>query len=153
MLPKTSQHHYITGTTALNVPLPEEGYGDWHFNEAFYGRGSHSPKIFMAGKGEKWNSDVIFGDWGIYECSEKLRGLGLPVPLNEKVFVASHYRAVLDMLFRCIKQGNYPHHLDLDQWFDTEEQKAILKSHVQKMKAYLSIDEWNRVEQWLISFN
>jgi hypothetical protein len=148
-LPETSKHHYITGTTALNVPFPEEGYGDWHFIEAFHGRGAKTPKIFLAGDGEKWNTNAIFGNFGIYECSEKLRKLGIDVPAGKKIYVAGHYRAVLDMLYRTIKQGYYPSHLDIDQWFDNENQKKILIQKIKEMKNHLSQTEWSLVEQWL----
>ena len=104
MIPETSLRHYITGITALNIPLPEEGYGDWHFIEAFYGRGQRTPKIFVAGDKEEWNTHAIFGDFGIYECAEKLKKLGVEIPVGKKVYVAGHYRAVLDMLYRCVKK-------------------------------------------------
>jgi hypothetical protein len=98
--PETSMRHYLTGTTALNIPLPEEGNGDWHFIEAFYGRHHRAPKIFTAGEGEAWNTNSIFGNFGIYECSTTLRKSGLNIPQNQKIYTAGHYRAVLDMLYR-----------------------------------------------------
>lgn len=148
-LPKTSKRHYITGMTALNIPLPEEGYGDWHFIEAFYGRGSRSPKMFLAGEGEEWSTQSIFGEFGIYECSEKLKKMGIVVPSGQKVYVAGHYRAVLDMLYRSVKRGRYPHHLDIEHWFDNEEQKKALAGKVKEMKGHLTPNEWSIIEQWL----
>ena len=148
-LPETSPRHYITGITALNVPLPEEGYGNWHFTEAFYGRGERAPKIFVAGDKEEWNTHAIFGDFGIYECAEKLKKLGVEVPAGQKVYVAGHYRAVLDMLYRCVKKEQFPHHLTIDAWFDSEEQKQVLLAKVKQMKNHLSSKEWHRVEEWL----
>lgn len=147
--PKTTPNHYLTGTTALNIPFPEEGYGDWHFIEAFYGRDDKQPKLFVAGEGEDWNTNKIFGNFGVNECSELLRKLGLAIPRGEKVYSAGHYRAVLDMLYRCVKKGYYPHHIDLDQWFDTQEQKNTLFKQAKIMRNYLNKDEWNIVEKWI----
>jgi hypothetical protein len=151
ILTQTSTQRYITGTTALNVPLAEEGHGDWHFIEAFYGRGSRPPKIFIAGEGEEWDTNFIFGNFGIYECSEKLRELGIKIPTGKKVYIAGHYRAVLDMLYRCVSNGNYPHHLDIDQWFDNENQKKFLISKIKEMQPYLTKEKWRLVEQWLLT--
>ncbi len=133
MLPKTSPQHYLTGMTALNIPCPDEGYGDWHFYEAFFGRGDIQPKVFVAGEDTELNTLPLFGDFGIHECGEILREKGVPLPANEKVFAAGHYRAVLDMLYRCLSQEHYPYHIDIDEWFDTSEQRLELIKKIETL--------------------
>ncbi len=153
LLSHTSKKHYLTGKTALNIPLANEGYGDWHFTEAFLGRDKRSPKIFLGGEGENWNTNNIFDDFDIYECSAILRNMGLTIPNDQKVYTAGHYRAVLDMLYGCVKNSQYPSHLDIDQWFDNEEQKQILVTKINEMKNHLNSAEWNIVKAWLNTIN
>src|SRR4051812_23600347 len=106
-MPVTTPKHYITGMTALNIPDPQSKGGDWHFHEAFYGRGTLPPKIFLAGEGEEWNTNTVLADFGIHECSAVLRRLGLDISQSQRVYAANHLRAILDMLYRCIKRKNY----------------------------------------------
>lgn len=150
-LPYTTRSHYITGKTALNIPAPENTGGDWHFREAFFGRGERKPRIFIAGEGEDWNTNAIWGNYGIHECSQVLKYYGLPILPEQKVYAANHYRAVLDMLYRCVKRSDYPDHLCLDDWFDNKEQKEPFIKLVKQLQPYLSIDEWQLVETWLKS--
>jgi hypothetical protein len=152
MLPKTSLDHYITGITALNIPMPDEGYGDWHFHEAFYGRGNILPKIFMAGTGEECDTNAIFGDNGVYSCEEQLKEIGISIT-EEKVYAAGHYRAVLDMLYGCLKRGNYPYHIDLSAWFDTPEQINVVLTKAKEMRPFLKFQEMGNLDKWLQSQN
>ncbi|MFT3742287.1 MAG: hypothetical protein QM752_06435 [Gammaproteobacteria bacterium] len=150
MLPHTTPKHYITGMTALNIPELEGSYGDWHFQEAFIGRRNLKPKIFLAGEGETWNTNPILADFGIYECSDILRQCGIEIPLNEKVYAANHYRAIIDMLYKSVKQKNYPYHLDLDSWTDNPKQKTLLTKLIRSLKPYVSSDEWQILKKWLL---
>lgn len=150
LLPDTSRSLYLTGMTALNIPSPNGTGGDWHFNEAFYGRGSIKPKIFLAGEGEALNTNDILHDFGIYECSSILRKAGIPIAKQEKVYAANHYRAVLDMLYRCVRLlKSYPSHLDIDDWLDDEQQKKNLLEYVHLLKPYLETTEWEMIQSWL----
>ncbi|NNM60018.1 MAG: hypothetical protein HKM04_09420 [Legionellales bacterium] len=150
MLPKTSPQHYLTGMTALNIPCPDEGYGDWHFYEAFFGRGDIQPKIFVAGKGEKWNTLPLFGDFGIYECSHILREHGVPLAENEKVYAAGHYRAALDMLYDCLLDNQYPYHIDLADWFDNQTQiNRVLEKAEAELIPVLNTEQQEILKEWM----
>ena len=148
MLPHTTPQHYITGKTALNIPS-KEGTGDWHFQESFYGRGNLKPKISLAGEGEPLDTNPILADFGIYECSSTLREWGLPISDEEKVYAANHYRAMLDMLYRCAKKNIYPHHLDIDEWFNTPEEISFLLEAINRMEAKLPNTERQVIEKWI----
>ncbi len=152
MLPETSPKHYISGLTALNVPFPEEGNGDWHFHEAFFGRGNRKPKITLAGEGESVNTNPLLGTEGIYECADKLKQLGVePIP-HQKVYVAGHYRAILDMLYKALQRGCFPSHLDILGWFETEAQLQTLKQKTQLLMPYLNTEAKELLNQWLETF-
>jgi hypothetical protein len=150
-IPITTLKHYITGMTALNIPDPESTGGDWHFQEAFYGRGTLPPKIFLAGEGEEWNTNKVLADFGIHECSKVLRRLGLDIPANQLVYAANYLRAIIDMLYRCIKRKDYPYHLTIDEWLHSHNEKAQLITIIQGLQPYLEIDEWQIVQHWLAS--
>lgn len=148
-MPATTLKHYITGMTALNIPDPESTGGDWHFQEAFFGRGNLPPKIFMAGEGEEWNTNKILADFGVHECSAILRRSGLNIPENQQVYAANHLRAILDMLYRCVKHKNYPYHLEVDEWIDSKHEKVQLINSIKRLQSYLEDDEWQIVQRWL----
>jgi hypothetical protein len=120
--PYTSPTRYLTGMTALNIPAPENTGGDWHFSGAF--RSSSFPEnLKLAGEGLEWNTNALFGEYGIHECSDILRSRGISIPDGVQIFSANHYRAILDMLYRSVSSGHIPQHLAIGDWLDTEEQK------------------------------
>lgn len=148
-LPDTTPERYLTGMTALNIPAPDSSGGDWHFFEAFYGRGDRKPKIFVAGLGEDLNTNAIWGSEGIYECSALLRKAGLTIPANRKIFAANHFRAVVDMLYQCVTNDWPPHHLIINDWFNNENEIKQLMGMVMCLKPYLNTAQWQLVLDWL----
>lgn len=150
-LPDTNKKHYLTGMTALNIPSPDGTSGDWHFHEAFYGRGERKPKIFLAGEGESLNTNDILNDFGIYECSDILRKMGIIIPEGKKIYTANHYRAILDMLYRCVKiLKSSPSYLEIGDWLDNEQQQKILLENLPKLKPSLDDKEWKIIQNWLL---
>ena len=123
--PYTSPTRYLTGMTALNIPAPENTGGDWHFSGAF--RSSSFPEnLKLAGEGLEWNTNALFGEYGIHECSDILRSRGIFIPEGVHVFSANHYRAILDMLYRSVSSGNIPQYLIIGDWLDTDEHQKTL---------------------------
>lgn len=123
--PETSPRRYVTGMAALNIPSPENTGGDWHFWGTFQSP-SFPNNIGFAGEGLEWNTNALFGDYGIHECSDILRSRGVFVPEGVHIFSANHYRAILDMLYHSVAKGQVPRYLAIDDWLDTEEQKRVL---------------------------
>lgn len=121
--PETSRSRYLTGMAALNIPAPENTSGDWHFLDTF--RSPEFPaNLELAGEGLEWNTNAVFGEYGIHECSETLRqDGGLNIPAGFPVFSANHYRAILDMLYRSFSKGAVPAELPIDDWLTTEEHR------------------------------
>ena len=118
--PYTSPTRYLTGMVALNIPAPEKTGGDWHFWGIF-----DSPRfpdnLTLAGEGLEWNTNALFGEYGIHECSDILRGRRISIPDGVQVFSANHYRAILDMLYRSVSSGRIPAHLEIEGWLDSAE--------------------------------
>ena len=125
VFPKTSPGRYVTGMVALNIPAPEKTGGDWHFWGIF-----DSPRfpdnLPLAGEGLEWNTNALFGDYGIHECSEELRRRGVIIPDGMPVYSANHYRAILDMLYHSVSSGNIPQYLIIGDWLDTDEHQKTL---------------------------
>jgi len=147
-IPTTSPTEYITGKAALNVPNPDGSFADWHFDEVFLsGRG----KIRIAGKDTE-PTFAMLGSYGIRECSATLRRFGVDVPETEKVYTANHVRAILDMVLTSLYKKKLPAHVVTDEFIDSENELAELKSKVQELKQKISdtttlalLTEWEAV--------
>lgn len=148
-LPKTTATCYLTGMTALNIPAPEGATGDWHFEESFFGRNGRAPKIFVAGEGRALNTNPIWGDLGIYDCSSILRAKGIVIAAEEKVYAANHGRAILDLLYRALKNLEYPHHIAVDDWLDIAAEKKQLYDSFPMLNSFLKEDEKIILNSWL----
>ncbi len=148
VFPETSPTRYLTGMTALNIPAPENTGGDWHFSGTF--RSPVFPEnLDFAGEGLEWNTNALFGEYGIHECSNILRSRGISIPDGVQVFSANHYRAILDMLYRSVSSGHIPQHLAIDDWLDTEEHKSVLFSLLDQFSHRFSPTEQRLIDSWI----
>ena len=149
MLPKTTATRYLTGMTALNIPAPEGTTGDWHFEESFWGRKGRAPKFFVAGEGTELNTNSIWGVLGIYDCSSILHAKGIAIAAEEKVYAANHCRAILDLLYRALKNLEYPHHIAIDDWLDIAVEKRRLYDSLPMLNGFLKEDEKIILNSWI----
>jgi len=150
-IPRTSSKTYITGMYALNVPAPEGTSGDWH-DVFFWREGIDEPCVVdLAGDGMDWNTNSIFGNYGIYEGKDRLLRKGLTVSDDiAEVYLANHFRAILDLLWHSLRKYEVVLNLTgaTDDWLDTPEQKelllskALLLSGVFTGRAKRSLDAW-----------
>jgi hypothetical protein len=133
-LPHTSEQNYITGKAALNVPNEDGSFADWHFDEVFLsGRG----KIRIAGQ-DTPETATLLGNYGIRECGGVLRRFGVSLPTNDKVYAASHIRAILDMVLYSIANQRPPEHVTVHDMLDTSEDVAELQTQVNHLKQKLT---------------
>jgi len=147
-MPETSLTRYVTGMAALNIPAPENTGGDWHFGGTF--RSPYFPEnIGLAGEGLEWNTNALFGDYGIHECSEELRQRGIIIPDGMPVYSANHYRAILDMLYHSVSSGRIPQHLAIGDWLDTEEHKSTFFCLLDRFSHRFSPTEQRLIESWI----
>lgn len=135
---------------ALNIPAPERTGGDWHFWGIF-----DSPRfpdnLALAGEGLEWDTNSVFGDYGIHECSEELRRRGIIIPEGTRVYSANHFRAILDMLYRSVSSGRIPRHLEIEGWLDSDEQKKTLFELLNRFLPKFSYSEKELVFSWIRS--
>jgi hypothetical protein len=128
-IPTTSPAVYLTGMAALNIPAPEGTGGDWHRTSIF-----GNPKLRLPVAGDVPNALVdtnpILGSYGIHECSDELRAMGVPIPSGQKVYCANHIRAILDLVIHA-SDGQRPlNFLQAGDFLDNEEQMHLLKEGV-----------------------
>lgn len=127
-IPRTRRDLYITGYYALNVRAPEGTTGDWH-NPFRYKNPERPPKVSLAGEGLDWNTNPFLVDWGIYEGKNTFLRMKLHMdPDIKEVYIANHFRAILDLLYRDIKvtgRGDTLKYATSD-WLDTQGQKDLL---------------------------
>jgi hypothetical protein len=144
-----SEERYISGIHALNLTPPENTSGDWHFSNVFYHE-KNNVVITLAGNGENINSNLIFGNYGIYDCTETLKKRGLKANGNVS-YAANHFRAILDLLYERIKEGKYPSYLQgmSEDFLDTESEKEILLEKAEMMLPFLSLEEQEILLKWI----
>lgn len=148
LMPETSPRRYMTGMAALNIPAPENTGGDWHFGGTFRSP-SFPNNINLAGEGLDWNTNALFGEYGIHECSYILRSRGVFIPEGVQVFSANHYRAILDMLYRSVSSGSIPEHLAIGDWLDTEEHKRVFFCLLDRFSHRFLPDEQRLIASWI----
>jgi hypothetical protein len=141
---------YITGKEALNLEPPEGTSGDWHFSSVFFDVSDSTRVVSRAGDGETVNTNHIYGQYGIYECSSVLRKYGLSFN-GEKAYAANHFRAILDMLYKSLKKHGEIVALKgaTEDWFDSDEQKRLLLDKAEEMIPHLSEREQLELRNWI----
>lgn len=143
----TSQDHYITGLSALNIPCEEEGTGDWHFRNHYFPNESGMPKQLLAGK-DYLSTNEWLGNEGIYDCYPILKDWGVDVK-PRKIFAANHYRAVVDMVFHHLKSGgNIKKTISLNDWLPEAPEKQSVYQLLDRLKPAFTREEWLMLDSW-----
>ena len=146
-IPKTSKTQYITGSAALNIPDETGDAADWHFFEHFLNV-NNLPTIHVSGV-NFMSTHQMLGDYGIYECSETLKRMGVP-NISEPVFAANAVRAVIDIALRHIyERGGIPEHIAPDEYLDDSAQFDALKSQAERACGRLSQQQADLLRDWI----
>ena len=130
-IPATSAEQYVSGRYALNIP--GETSGDWHFTGVWF---SAAPAtVDLWGKGQKYDTVSIFGKFGIADRKADVKKTGLKSDYP-KVYIADHYRAILDLAIAGAISGN----MSLvkgatTDYLDTKEQKEYVLAEAEKALA------------------
>lgn len=147
-IPTTTPQRYITSTAALNIPAPEGTMGDWRFNWLVF---NDDTMLHLGGDGSEFvNTNPIYGNYGIHECSEELKERGVKnVP--EKVYSANHYRATLDLLYKKLQKNLLiePYPIWVKDWFGREEQCLFLFEKALDMMPFLNAQQQESLSRWL----
>ena len=128
-IPATTPERYISYKHALNLRLPGEDTGDWHFDSAFFG-GEGDRRAPLAGVGEAVNTVLALGSHGVRDMGDVLARQGVREP-NGPVYVADHYRAIADLAMLELSIGRIPSIATpraINSWLDTEDQIATLRN-------------------------
>lgn len=150
-IPPTSRQRYISGLYALNLPAPEGTSGDWH--DVFYSAPSARRTRQIQLGGSDWvNTNHIYNDFGIYEGRETVlaKGLELPEGMTE-VWVANHFRATLDLIYRSLQKFDDVFGLEsaTTDWLDTPEQQQYELELAGMMLPHLSEERQVKLAAWI----
>jgi hypothetical protein len=121
----TTTERYITFFYALNLRLPDEDTGDWHFLAESY----RSGEVSMAGPGECVNTMPALGELGVRNMAKVLACHGIGDGC-EAIFAANHYRAIADMAAEDFLTGGEAKRVtprEINSWLDTEDQIEVLR--------------------------
>ena len=150
-IPATTPERYITGIYALNVQAPERTSGDWH--DVFHwqdGRG-RPRQVTLAGDAEI-DTTPIYGDLGIYEGRDRLVARGLEVPADmEQVYLANHFRAILDLLYRSLTRWGQVLNLTdaTTDWLDTRQQGEFVLEQATKLEPHFPPAVQDELRRWI----
>jgi hypothetical protein len=152
LIPQTSSQLYISGLYALN--LPGETSGDWHFSSVWFS--DKEEVVPLAGGAKETDTHSIFGNLGVIDGTAVVGSAKLDNCGQKRIFVANHYRAILDLMVVGARRG-YMGIVDgaTREYLDTEEQKAFI---LDKAKLALSSDaltsqEKERINGWIAKEN
>ncbi|MBL1321975.1 MAG: hypothetical protein COA63_013100 [Methylophaga sp.] len=146
MVMDTSQENYLTGITALNIPI-DECTGDWHFSACFVVRGDAKPPQQRAGI-ELLSTSKWLGRKGIYDCYSVLVEHGLKEKVRH-IYAADHYRAIADMVYYKVKNGRSINRtISLNDWLPEPHEKERLYQMIDLLKPAMNNEEWGIIEKW-----
>jgi len=146
---------YITGKYALNIHHPQdinEPTGDWH---GYIWDGINKlpdNKVTYAGNGFKINTFHIWDDFGIYDDTDNLRKMGISL-IEERVYVADYYRAILDLIYLNLFTFNNLVGLNYITYdhLDNNKQVMIVLKEIGKLKNHVNNDQLNILKKWVNS--
>jgi len=151
-IPPTDRQHYITGIYALNVHAPDgsDTSGDWH--DVFHWREGldYPAEVWVAGHEPSSDTNPIYGDMGVYEGKDRLASLEIDPAIHE-VWIADHFRAILDMLYRSLKRYDAVYNLNgaTEDWLDTPEQKDFVLTQAMRLSNSLTPKQQAALAAWI----
>ncbi len=124
VLPETSLDRYIGGMAALNLPTGD-GTGDWHQEQTFFQPRRRLSRSFISGAGCSTDTTALLGREGIVDCTQLVDALFIAHQGN-RVFAATHARAVADLVLGALQRGESPDFVDLDDYMPRPEHKRTV---------------------------
>lgn len=155
IVPETSPTRYIGGYSALNLTMPDTS-GDWHQPDYIYCPEDYPLELslFGDGVGDNYNTNHIFGDYGIFECSQILKDWGFEINYPQ-VFRSNHFRAILDLLYYDLMTFVLNSRLTFItqgatvDFLDTEEQQQIIFDKARLIKPHLPPERTDLLDRWI----
>ncbi|PZD70280.1 hypothetical protein C1752_14785 [Acaryochloris thomasi RCC1774] len=153
-IPQTSPDRYISFKHALNLRLPDEDTGEWHFLSAFFDEGefTSSRSAPVAGAGGLVDTTPSLSDRGVREMSSILAAQEI-LPDDGPVYVANHYRAIADLSMLELKDCKVPtiaNNRAINAWLDTEEQvNQLVTEYLIPLRSQLKKTNRQVFDQWI----
>lgn len=152
LIPATSPTSYISFERALNLRLPDEWTGDWHFRVSFFGypERSFAP---LAGPNSLVDTTRTLGSRGVRDMGRLVDAYGIK-PYDGPVWVANHYRAIADMAMDRLcnwhwEAATFPAH-QIAQWLWSEEDFDILvDDYLKPMREQIRGPRREAYDEWL----
>ena len=151
LIPETSRTSYISFRRALNLHLPGELTGDWHFDVSFFGypERSYAP---LAGRNGLVNTTPTLGSRGVRDMGRLIADYGIK-PYDGPVWVANHYRAIADIAMHRLQGWCSPEVLpacQIDDWLWSEEDFDILvEDYLKPLRAQIRGRRRKAYSEWL----
>jgi len=152
LIPETSPTSYISFKRALNLRLPDEWTGDWHFRVSFFGypERSYAP---LAGPNGLVDTTPTLGSRGVRDMGRLIDDYGIK-PHAGPVWVANHYRAIADMAMDRLcnwhwEAATFPAH-QIAEWLWSEEDFDILvDDYLKPLRGQIRGPLREAYDQWL----
>lgn len=153
-IPMTTRQCYISLHEALNLRLPGESTGDWHFLSTFYSPANQPPvEARRAGVGQGVDTTPSLGSLGVRDMSAILVEKGILTCRNGPVWVANHARAIADCAMLALRSAHQPHAVTVDavnQWLDTRTQiEDLVTNYLRPLRQQKQGGELAKWDAWL----
>lgn len=115
--------------------------------ETFFRPKRSRSRLFVVGEGCEYDTNLLLGDAGIFECSGILDRCHIPHSQGE-VFAANHARAIADMVLVSIQNNESLDHVLLDDWMPSDEDKAEVFKLLELAFCKLDSSAIERIGAW-----
>ena len=154
-VPWTTPTKYLSFQAALNLRLPGEYTGDWHHSVAFFVHVDNPWTLVYAGPGGLTDSTPSLGSHGVRDMAHLLEDY-VVAPGSGPVWVANHYRAIVDYAMLDLTRGICPPKpmmagaCTINQWLDTPEQvKLLVEEYLKPLRRQLNGMEKEAYDRWI----
>lgn len=152
-IPLTTPTRYVSFNRALNVRVPQELTGDWHFKVSFFSDPDEDPKVAaLAGVGEAVDTTPTLGDHGVRDMAPVLAQKRV-ITADYPIYFANHFRAIADLAMTDLARGRVPQIATpetVNQWLDTEDQfLTLIEEYLTPLRGQLTGAGLEAFDQWL----
>ena len=150
-IPPTTPTSYISFVCALNLKLPGEFTGDWHFHTSFFCNPGQSSAP-LAGPGGWVDTTPSLGTKGVREMGRVIAARKIK-PYDGPVYVANHYRAIADMVMDDLLEGPldciFPACTINDYLNEEANIERLVNEYLKPMRGHLDQTRKAAFDRWL----
>ena len=154
VIPHTTPKCYLSLKVALNLRLPGEVTGDWHFLTTFFSPADESQiKASLVGEGLEVDTTPSLGCRGVRDMADVLLGRKISTGNAEPVWIANHFRAIADLAELALRSEYQPYTVtahQINQWFDTKDQvENLVTNYLVPLRSQKKGSELAKWDAWL----